>query len=80
MARSGIAAAKLLFEPGALPNINDKKPFDKHPEAPHLLEKGMKVVTGSHPIELMDEGFEMIVKNPGILYNNPIIEKAIELK
>jgi UDP-N-acetylmuramoylalanine--D-glutamate ligase len=80
MARNGIAAAKLLFELGALVTVNDKKPFDKHPEAPHLLEKGMKVVLGSHPIELMDESLELMVKTPEIPYNNPIIEKAIELK
>ena len=29
-------------------------------------------------MELLDEGFELIVKNPGIPYQNPIIEGAIE--
>jgi len=80
MARSGIAAAKLLFELGALVTVNDKKPFDEHPEATDLLERGIKLVMGSHPIELMNEVFEIIVKNPGIPHNNLIIEKAIELK
>ena len=33
-----------------------------------LLEQGIKVICGGHPIELLDEGFELIVKNPGIPY------------
>ena len=43
-----------------------EKPFDENPEAQELLSLGIKVVTGSHPIELLDEKFSMLVKNPGI--------------
>ncbi|MCT6562790.1 UDP-N-acetylmuramoyl-L-alanine--D-glutamate ligase, partial [Staphylococcus aureus] len=50
------------------------------PEAQGLLEQGIKVICGSHPIELLDEGFELVIKNPGIPYNNPMIEKALKLK
>lgn len=58
--------------------VNDKKPLSENPEAQGLLEQGIKVICGEHPIELLDEGFELIVKNPGIPYHNPMIEGAIE--
>ncbi len=39
------------------------------------MEEGIKVVTGGHPLELLDEDFALMVKNPGIPYSNPMIEK-----
>lgn len=79
LAKSGVSAAKLLHELGALVTVNDGKPFEENPEAQDLLTLGIKVITGSHPIELMDEGFALVVKNPGIPYSNPLIEKALAL-
>lgn len=76
LAKSGVAAASLLNDLGAFVTVNDKKPFEENPEAQELLEKGIKVICGGHPPELLDEGFEMVVKNPGIPYSNPVIEKA----
>ncbi|MTW00327.1 UDP-N-acetylmuramoyl-L-alanine--D-glutamate ligase, partial [Streptococcus pneumoniae] len=32
---------------------------------------------GGHPLELLDEDFALMVKNPGIPYSNPMIEKAL---
>lgn len=58
--------------------VNDKKPLSENPEARGLLEQGIKVICGEHPVELLDEGFELIVKNPGIPYQNPIIEGATQ--
>ncbi|WP_066318190.1 UDP-N-acetylmuramoyl-L-alanine--D-glutamate ligase [Bacillus sp. FJAT-29814] len=78
LAKSGVTAASLLHRLGAFVTVNDKKPFSENPEAQGLLEHGIKVICGEHPVELLDEGFELIVKNPGIPYNNPIIEAAIE--
>ncbi|MCM3768017.1 UDP-N-acetylmuramoyl-L-alanine--D-glutamate ligase [Neobacillus niacini] len=78
LAKSGVTAASLLHRLGAFVTVNDKKPFSENPEAQGLLEQGIKVICGEHPVELLDEGFELIVKNPGIPYNNPIIEAAIE--
>ncbi|MBP2966773.1 hypothetical protein J8385_19560, partial [Acinetobacter baumannii] len=63
---------------GAFVTVNDGKPIEENPEAQQLLEMGMNVVTGGHPIELLDEGFSLIVKNPGIPYTNPILEQAIK--
>lgn len=78
LALSGVNAAKLLHRLGALVTVNDYKSFDENPEAQELLENGIRVVTGGHPVELLDEDFELVVKNPGIMYNNPIVAKAME--
>lgn len=78
LAKSGMSAAKLLHQLGAIVTVNDGRPFEENSEAQDLLTMGMRVITGSHPVDLLDEEFELIVKNPGIPYDNPIIEKAIE--
>lgn len=78
LAKSGVTAAALLHKLGAFVTVNDRKPFSENPEAQGLLEQGIKVICGEHPVELLDEGFELIVKNPGIPYNNPMIEGAVE--
>lgn len=79
LAKSGFSAAKLLHELGARVTVNDEKSFDENPEAQSLLSLGIKVVTGSHPIDLLDEDFSLMVKNPGIPYNHPLVVKAQEL-
>ena len=79
LAKSGVSAAKLLHELVALVTVNDGKPFDENPEAQELLSLGIKVITGSHPIELLDEEFSLMVKNPGIPYSHPLVAKAQEM-
>ncbi len=79
LAKSGFSAAKLLHRLGALVTVNDGKPFEENPAAQDLLEDGIRVITGSHPIELLDEDFALMVKNPGIPYNNPLVAKAESL-
>ncbi len=78
LARSGMAAAKLLHSLGAFVTVNDGKPFEENPSAKELLDLGIKVIAGSHPIELLDEDYALMVKNPGIPYNNPMVKKALE--
>ncbi|WP_174733838.1 UDP-N-acetylmuramoyl-L-alanine--D-glutamate ligase [Mesobacillus harenae] len=78
LAKSGVSAASLLHKLGAFVTVNDKKPLSENPEAQGLLEHGITVICGSHPVELLDDGFELIVKNPGIPYFNPMIEAAVE--
>ena len=78
LAKSGVEAAALLHQLGAFVTVNDKKPLSENPEAQGLLEQGIKVICGDHPIELLEEGFELIVKNPGIPYTNPMIQGALE--
>ena len=80
LAKSGESAARLLDKLGAIVTVNDGKPFEENPAAQSLLEEGIKVVTGGHPLELLDEDFELMVKNPGIRYDNPMVKKALEKK
>ena len=80
LAKSGEAAARLLDKLGAIVTVNDGKPFEENPAAQSLLEEGIKVITGGHPLELLDEEFELMVKNPGIRYDNPMVMKALEKK
>lgn len=77
LAKSGVGAAELLHELGAFVTVNDAKPFEANSEAQGLLTKGITVICGRHPEDLLDEGFELVVKNPGIPYSNPIIADAI---
>lgn len=78
LAKSGVSAASLLHRLGAFVTVNDQKPLSENPEAQGLLEQGITVICGEHPIELLDEGFELIVKNPGIPYHNPMIVRALD--
>lgn len=79
LAKSGVVAASILHRLGAFVTVNDYKPFNENPDAQGLLEQGIKVICGSHPVELLDEGFELIVKNPGIPYSNPLVKGAVEM-
>jgi UDP-N-acetylmuramoylalanine--D-glutamate ligase len=78
LAKSGFAAAKLLHELGAIVTVNDQKPFEENKEAQQLEQLGIRVICGGHPLELLDEPFDLVVKNPGIPYTNPMVKKAIE--
>ncbi|MCI1986003.1 MAG: UDP-N-acetylmuramoyl-L-alanine--D-glutamate ligase [Lactobacillus sp.] len=77
---SGVNAARLLNSLGAMVTVNDKQKFDDNKAAQALLADGIKVITGSHPVELLDEHFELMVKNPGIPYSNPMVQRALALK
>ncbi|MFV8827055.1 UDP-N-acetylmuramoyl-L-alanine--D-glutamate ligase [Alkalihalobacterium sp. APHAB7] len=78
LAKSGEAASRLLFRLGAHVTVNDAKPIEENPKAKELEGLGIKVVCGAHPLTLLDEPIDFIVKNPGIPYSNPIISEAIK--
>jgi UDP-N-acetylmuramoylalanine--D-glutamate ligase len=77
LAKSGYAAAKILQELGANVMINDMKPLEENETAQSLQALGIRVICGGHPLELVDESTFAIIKNPGIPYTNPLIQKAI---
>lgn len=66
-ARSGISAAEVLLSLGADVTLTDIAPLHEMPEAERsaLQEMDIRLVTGSHPVSLLD-GADLIVKNPGI--------------
>lgn len=75
IAKSGFAAAKLLRSLGANVKVNDREEVKNNPKAMELQELGFTVVGGGHPLELLD-GVDLIVKNPGIPYENPLLAEA----
>ncbi|MCL7746370.1 UDP-N-acetylmuramoyl-L-alanine--D-glutamate ligase [Halalkalibacter alkaliphilus] len=77
LAKSGEAAARLLHKMGAAVVVNDAKRYDENQQAKELERLGIKVICGHHPLSLLEENLDLVVKNPGIPYSNPIIKEAI---
>lgn len=78
LAKSGVNVATLLHQLQANVTVNDRTPLEESVDAQELAKKGIRVVSGGHPLELLDEPFDMVVKNPGIPYSNPLVAKAVE--
>lgn len=79
LAKSGASAARLLFESGIAVRVNDLKCEEDSPEVQQLKEKGIEVITGHHPLYVLD-GADLVVKNPGIPYDNVIVKEAEKRK
>lgn len=77
LAKSGYAAAKLLHSLGADVTVNDASPEEGNEEAASLRLENIRVICGGHPAGILEEGFSLIIKNPGIRYTNPVIVEAI---
>ncbi|WP_432359488.1 UDP-N-acetylmuramoyl-L-alanine--D-glutamate ligase [Sporosarcina sp. UB5] len=77
LAKSGYAAAELLHSLEADVVVNDSSPDKGSEEAQALRSRGVSVICGGHPENILDEGFDIIVKNPGIPYHNPVIRQAV---
>lgn len=81
LGKSGFAVAKLLLKLGAHVTLNDKKDLSNDDRAVELEKLGVRVISGHHPVEIFDEEkFDYLVKNPGIPYENPMVEKAQAIK
>jgi len=78
MARSGYEVAKLLSKYNNEILVTDKKEQDiSHIE--ELEELGVTFIQSDDPISLIDSSYDLVIKNPGIRYDHPLILKAIEL-
>ena len=64
LARSGLAAIKLLLKLGAKITVTESKPRDQIKELDWLLENGVEVC-GQEP-EVFERDFDEAIKNPGI--------------
>lgn len=81
LGKSGFAVSKLLLKFGADITLNDSADLSKNEHAKELEGLGVRVIGGYHPIELMEkEHFDYFIKNPGIPYENPMVQKAEELQ
>ena len=75
---SGLNAAHLLVKLGAHVTANDMKAPQDPTVVTDLEQDGIKVITGSNPLELADQGFAIVVKNPGIPYDNPLVARFVK--
>lgn len=78
LAKSGFAAGKLLHKLGAEVVVNDQKPLAENLQALELQQLGIEVICGGHPLQILDRDFDLVIKNPGIPYSNPLVQKALE--
>lgn len=76
LAKSGYEAAKLLAKLGANVKVNDGKDLSQDAHAKDLESMGIEVISGEHPLSLLDNN-PIIVKNPGIPYTVSIIDEAV---
>ena len=79
MARSGVAAAKVLAKRGNRIIINDLKEDHDKKIVKELEDLGCKLVLGSHPYDLLDDSFNYVIKNPGIRDDHKLVIQAKEL-
>lgn len=77
LARSGVAVARQLHRSGAVVTVNDRKPRGQALEAAELEALGIRVICGDHPRELVHDGLDLVVKNPGIPYHIAPIQEAM---
>ncbi|MEC5422784.1 UDP-N-acetylmuramoyl-L-alanine--D-glutamate ligase [Virgibacillus sp. C22-A2] len=75
LARSGSAAARLLLANGKQVRVNDVSANEDDVMVEDLKKMGAEIVVGSHPLFVLDN-MELIVKNPGIPYDNPLLVEA----
>lgn len=76
-ARSGYKTAQVLNELGVSVILTASDDLTNDDKANELKKSGVKIVSGSHPIELLDK-VDLIVKNPGIKYSINFLQEAIK--
>ena len=72
LARSGMAAIKVLHKLGADIVLSERKPAEELKELATLKELGVTIVDQS--MEVFDQHYDLCVKNPGVPYRSPFME------
>lgn len=75
-ARSGVASALLLKEENKV-TLTDLKPLTKEDEK---KLNGVEIIITENQKEILDNSYDLVVKNPGIFPENEVLTKAQELK
>lgn len=79
LAKSGLNAARLLKQLGAEVTVSDQQPLANNPEAQQLADEGgYQLLLGKQTPDQLDQGFDLMVKNPGIPYDVPLIKAAVD--
>ena len=74
MARSGYEVAKLLAKDNTV-FITDMKEQDGD-KVKELESLGVTFILSDNPTDLLDDSYDIMVKNPGIKYDHPTVVKA----
>lgn len=78
LAKSGLAAILLLNRHQAHITLNETKPLEELKERALLTRLGVRLVCGQTPLELFEEDFDLVIKNPGIKYTEWFILRLQE--
>ena len=78
MARSGYEVSKLLSRFNNEIVITDIKDQDEN-HINELRNLGVKFIKTDNPIDLIDDSYDYVIKNPGIRYDHPLVLKAKEM-
>ena len=78
LARSGMAAVKVLLEKGAVITVSEAKNKEDIKELPFLEEHGVEVVGQQE--EVFERDFDLVIKNPGIPYKKWFVVRLEERK
>lgn len=78
MARSGYEAAKLLAKYNNKILVTDREEQDEDKKS-ELSMLGVDIVITDDPVSLLDSSFDVVIKNPGIKVDHPVVLKAQSL-
>ncbi|MCQ2484957.1 MAG: UDP-N-acetylmuramoyl-L-alanine--D-glutamate ligase [Clostridia bacterium] len=76
LARSGMAAIKVLKKLGAQITLSESKKKEDIKEIEFLNENGVEIVDQS--MEVFERDFDLVIKNPGVPFRTPMIERLNE--
>lgn len=76
LARSGMAAIKVLKKLGAQITLSESKKKEDIKEIDFLNENGVEIVDQS--MEVFERDFDLVIKNPGVPFRTPMIERLNE--
>lgn len=76
LARSGMAAIKVLKKLGAQITLSESKKREDIKELDFLIENGVEITDQS--MEVFERDFDLVIKNPGVPFRTPMIERLNE--
>lgn len=76
LARSGMAAIKVLNKLGAKITLSEKKKKEELKEFDFLNSIGVEIVDQS--MSVFERDFDLVIKNPGVPFRTPMIERLNE--
>ncbi len=79
MGKSGYSAANVLLDLGCKVFLNESKDLSNDVDAKKLQARGVNIRSRELALDWYDNyGFEVIVKSPGISYDNPMVEEGLK--